>query len=308
VSRAAGNHIAVFVGADHHGAHPDLPRLRDLLAELEPDSAFRVSRLDEFCRGAETTKPQVLSGELRWSYRYTWTLQGVHGTRAPLKRRNSELELWLERFAEPLAALARRSGGRDRRPWLDHAWRTLVACQFHDVIAGTVSDAVAQSVAARHDAVEATARELVRDSVRDLVRHDPDAVRDLASQRRPSLVVWNAAARPRGGITIADLTLFRRDVRIGPPSRKEVRRDRDTSRSDWWQRAVKQWASRCWGSLPGSSDWRRRATIPTSTRWCACGWRSPRRRSRVSACLSGRWLRGARRHRTSRRGCGHGRW
>jgi alpha-mannosidase len=223
VSRAAGNHIAVFVGADHHGAHPDLPRLRDLLAELEPDSAFRVSRLDEFCRGAETTKPQALSGELRWSYRYTWTLQGVHGTRAPLKRRNSELELWLERFAEPLAALARRSGGRDRRPLLDHAWRTLVGCQFHDCVAGTVSDAVAQSVAARHDAVEATARELVRDSVRDLVHHDPDAVRDLASQRRPSLVVWNAAARPRGGITIADLTLFQRDVRVGPPSRKEVR-------------------------------------------------------------------------------------
>ena len=223
VARAAGHHVAVFVGADHHAAHPDMPRLRDLLAELEPENAFRVSRLDEFCRGAETTKPQVLSGELRWSYRYTWTLQGVHGTRAPLKRRNSELELWLERFAEPLTVLARRAGGRDRRPLLDHAWRTLVGCQFHDVIAGTVSDAVAQSVAARHDAVEAIARELVRDSVRELVHHDPDAARERAVPQQPSLVVWNPAARARGGVTVADVTLFRRDVRVGPPPHKAVR-------------------------------------------------------------------------------------
>ena len=223
VSRAASHHVAVFLGADHHAAHPDVPRLRDLLAELEPESAFRVSRLDEFCRGAEAAKPPVLRGELRWSYRYAWTLQGVHGTRAPLKRRNSELELWLERFAEPLAALARRAGGRDRRPLLDHAWRTLVTCQFHDVLAGTVSDAVAHAVAARHDAVEAIARELVRDSIRELVQHDPDAVREQATPPRPSLVLWNGATRARGGVTVADVTLFRRDVRIGPPSRTGVR-------------------------------------------------------------------------------------
>ena len=198
VSRAAGNHVAVFIGADHHAAHPDVPRLRDLLSDIERDSAFRVSRLDEFCRAVEGGKPPVLTGELRWSYRYTWTLQGVHGTRAPLKRRNSELELWLERFAEPLAALARRAGGRDRRPLLDHAWRTLVTCQFHDVIAGSVSDVVAQSVAARHDAVEAIARELVRDSVRELVRHDPDGVRDLGHP--PGRRSWYGTRRPVRGM------------------------------------------------------------------------------------------------------------
>src|SRR2546428_1305939 len=45
VERAAAKHIPVFVGADHHAAHPDVSRLRDLLAELEPQSAFRGSRL-----------------------------------------------------------------------------------------------------------------------------------------------------------------------------------------------------------------------------------------------------------------------
>src|SRR5438477_2210188 len=56
VQRATGKHIPVFIGADHHAAHPDVPRLRDLLAELDPQSAFRVSRLDEFFRPPWTAR------------------------------------------------------------------------------------------------------------------------------------------------------------------------------------------------------------------------------------------------------------
>ena len=218
VQRAAGKHIPVFIGADHHAPHPDVPRLRDLLAELDPQSAFRVSRLDEFFQAAaEGTKPTPLVGELRWSYRYAWTLQGVHGTRAPLKRRYSATELMLARVAEPLAALARRWGGRDRRPVLELAWRALVRCQFHDTIAGCTSDVVARAVDERLAGVEALGAELVRSSVHDLVRHDPDIARERAAAAAPTLVVWNAAARPRRGVMIADVTLFRRDIPVGPP-------------------------------------------------------------------------------------------
>ncbi|PYO29392.1 MAG: hypothetical protein DMD73_02125 [Gemmatimonadetes bacterium] len=218
VARAAGKHIPVFIGADHHAAHPEVSRLRDLLAELDPQSAFRVSRLDEFFQAAaEGAKPTPLAGELRWSYRYAWTLQGVHATRAPLKRRYSEAELMLTRLAEPLAALARRAGGRDRRPLLELAWRGLVRCQFHDSIAGCVSDAVAHALETRLGGVEALASEIVRGSVHDLAHHDPDAARARPADAQPTLVLWNPAARPRRGVAIADVTLFRRDVLVGPP-------------------------------------------------------------------------------------------
>jgi len=218
VQRAAGKHVPVFIGADNHSPHPDVPRLRDLLAELDPQSAFRVSRLDEFFQAAgEGAKPAPLNGELRWSQRYAWTLQGVHGTRAPLKRRYSAAELALSRVAEPLAALARRSGGRDRRPVLELTWRALVRCQFHDAIAGCTSDAVARAVEERLASVEALTAELVRGSVHDLVRHDPDVARERAAAAAPTLILWNPAARPRRGVMIADVTLFRRDVPVGPP-------------------------------------------------------------------------------------------
>ena len=219
VGRAGGKHIPVFIGADHHAAYPDVSRLRDLLAELEPQSAFRVSRLDEFFQAAaEGAKPAELQSELRWSYGYAWTLQGVHATRAPLKRRYSAAELLLERCAEPLAALARRIGGRDRRPLLELAWRTLAQCQFHDTLAGCASDDVARAMAARLAEVEALGAELVRGSVHELVRHDPDVARERAADVRPALVLWNPAARPRGGIVVVDITVFRRDILVGPSS------------------------------------------------------------------------------------------
>ena len=224
VERAAAKHIPVFIGADHHAAHPAVSRLRDLLAELEPRSAFRVSRLDEFFQlVGEGVQPAPLDGELRWSYRYAWTLQGVHATRAPLKRRATAAELCLERLAEPLAALARRAGGRDRRPVLELAWRTLVRCQFHDAIAGCTSDDVARAVDGRLTSVEALTRDVVRGAVFDLVRHDPDAARERAGDPAPALVLWNPAARPRGGVVVVDVTLFRRDVPVGPPSGRAPR-------------------------------------------------------------------------------------
>src|SRR5438094_554687 len=113
VERAAAKHIPVFVGADHHAAHPDVSRLRDLLAELEPQSAFRVSRLTS---------------------------------------------------------------------------------------------------------VEALAGAVVRGGLLELVHHDPDVAREHVTDAEPALVLWNPAVRPRGGVVVADITLFRRDVPVGPPS------------------------------------------------------------------------------------------
>jgi alpha-mannosidase len=225
VQRAAGKHIPVFIGADHHAPHPALARLRDVLAELEPASAFRVSRLDEFFQAAESTAAQPIAGELRWSCGYTWTLQGVHGTRAPFKRRHGVAELRLERIAEPLVALARYTGGVDNRALLETAWRALIRSQFHDTIAGTTADAVTTAAESRLTDVAAYAAELARVSLHRLVGHDPDAARERAGTAEPALALWNPAARPRGGVTIADVTFFRRDVLVGPPTAGRAPRD-----------------------------------------------------------------------------------
>lgn len=228
IARATGREIPVFIGADHHAAPPDVSRLHEQLSELERPNRVRVSRLDEFFAAAadEFRDAPVLTGALRFAPGYTWSLQGVHGTRAPLKRRMSLLEVWLTRVAEPLAALARRQQGRDYRAVLEQAWRALVQCQFHDTICGTTSDVVARETAVRLDAVEAYGDEVVRGAAFDLVGHDPDRAREQGVTQSPALALWNPAPRPRDGVVIVDCTFFRRDVLVGPPGGRAPRTGR----------------------------------------------------------------------------------
>ncbi|HEU5170037.1 MAG TPA: glycoside hydrolase family 38 C-terminal domain-containing protein [Gemmatimonadales bacterium] len=217
VARRTTPHVAVFVGADHHRAPADPARLRDLLAALEPDHEVRISRLDEFLRAAEAAagEPPEVAGELRWSYGYAWTLQGQHGTRAPLKRRNAALEARLERIAEPLVALAGPTAG-DLRAALAAAWRALLANHFHDSLCGTVSDAVAGAVAARFAEVDAIVSEVTRRALHLRVGYRPDAARDAPARAASRLVLWNPVPRRRRGVVLADTTWFRRDVLVGP--------------------------------------------------------------------------------------------
>jgi mannosylglycerate hydrolase len=225
VGRAASSHVAVFVGADHHAAHPALGRLRDLLADLESESVVKVSRLDEFFQAvAREAQLPTLRGELRRSAGYTWSLQGVHGTRAPLKRRHAEAELLLERLAEPLAGLSLSRSGGDRRPLLRRAWRLLIQSQFHDSICGCTSDAVARRVEARIEDAAELGREIARVSLNDLLGNDPDLAREDPERTEPRLVLWNPVPRQRQGIVIADLSWFARDVLVGPPGSRRARR------------------------------------------------------------------------------------
>ena len=219
VQRAASKQVAVFVGADHHAAHPGITSLRTLLSELEPESEFRVSRLTDFflAASAETAGAAVISGELRWSYGYTWTLQGVHGTRTPLKRRHAAAELALAGVADPLTALVLAGGGSDRRAQLNQAWRLLIQSQFHDSIAGCTSDAVSQRVETRLDDARSMALEIARTNLNELIGHDPDRVRAEPHLAEPQLVLWNPVPRRRTGVIVTDLSWFRRDVLVGPP-------------------------------------------------------------------------------------------
>ena len=225
LARATSRHLGVPVGADHHAAHPALVEAAEAIRSADPDAEVRISRLDEFLAAAESAAAETaaLEGELRWSYGYTWTLQGVHGTRAALKRRHALAELALERAAEPLAALARGAGRGDASPVLQEAWRTLLRAQFHDSIAGCTADAVARRVEARIEDAATLAEDVARRSADALLGNDPDLARGHPDRATPALVVWNPAARRRSGIAIADLTWLRRDVLVGPPGTRRPR-------------------------------------------------------------------------------------
>ena len=70
----------------------------------------------------------------------------------------------------------------------------------------------------------ATAREITRASLGEVLGYDADRSRERKSEARPALVCWNPAARPRQGVMVAEVTFFRRDVLVGPPSGRRGRR------------------------------------------------------------------------------------
>lgn len=218
--RAVTSHIAVFMGADHHAAPPDPVAIRDAIQALESGNIVRLSSLGEYFHAArrEASSAPSLSGELRWSYGHTWTLQGTHATRARLKRRHGAVELYLQRLVEPLAALTSLQAGPELSGIVRVAQRALVECQFHDTICGCCGDLVAREQEVRLTSVHAAGSESARIALHALSRHDPDAARDQLASVTPTLLVWNPVARVRGGVTMAEISFFRRDVLVGPPS------------------------------------------------------------------------------------------
>ena len=203
VARAGCGEIAVFLGADHHAMLRDVAGLRARLQALEPGNSVRVSGLREFFDAVEAAEPSapVLRGELRRGDAHAWVLQDVHSTRSRLKRLHGDVELGLSRIAEPLA-------GARREDLLHLAWRTLLASQFHDTLAGSTCDVAQREQEERLASVATVTEELLQPALRELAGTPPGS----------HLIVWNPAERARAGILTAELTFFRRDVLVGQMS------------------------------------------------------------------------------------------
>lgn len=221
VPRSGGGHVAVLVGADHHAADPGLAALPGRLAAIDAESEFRWSTVEQFFAAAGPGRATV-NGELRDSYGYTWTLQGVHATRAPLKRRHADAELLLSRLVEPLVALSASSMQGTWDAVLRQAWRELVQCQFHDTLGGCASDPVARAMRERLASVAYAGDELMRATLYAQAGHDPDAMRNGAPSR-PRLLLWNPVPRARAGVLLAQATFFVEDILVGPPGNRKPR-------------------------------------------------------------------------------------
>ena len=190
-------------GADHHARQPDrvaaiaaLARVAEPHEVLPATLAAFAHRLRHAATGVELP---VVTGELRDSAGWTWSLQGTFGTRAHQKRLNAQVERLLVREAEPWAALAWFT-----RDWahgsLRGAWRTLLSAQPHDTLCGCCNDEVSLAAERRW----ADARELgtaVRDAaIENLISYDAAQQRELEVNWQPTLVLRNPAARARGGV------------------------------------------------------------------------------------------------------------
>ena len=214
--RASYPRWLLLSGADHHRIPRNLPDVLEGLQRIDGDTAFVLASPQAYFSAipAHAVLPEV-EGELRHSYRYTWTLQGVHAVRARLKHAIAEGECLLTRWAEPQASLAVLEGAPDRRPLLELAWRTHVENCFHDTIAGCTSDRVARDAACRAARVATEARGILVDALHDRLALDRSDARQFTNEWQPALAVVNPSARARSGVVEATVTIAQDRVTVG---------------------------------------------------------------------------------------------
>lgn len=224
--RARSKHWLVMAGADHHAAQPDLPDVVEEFRALAPDCDVRMGSLGGYAASVrkwatERDEPlPLIEGELRAGHRHAWVLQGTHGSRLYLKQENTACQRLLERYAEPLSALAATRGGRDRRAELGAAWRTLLENHPHDSICGTSADGVHREMMTRFARCRDEADEIARAALLEVIGHDPGPARAAGRAAwKPALLLFNPSPRARGGVVEAEVALFRADVPVGQGSR-----------------------------------------------------------------------------------------
>jgi alpha-mannosidase len=195
---AAGTPILVMNGTDH--APPD-PRLMDRIAESgnRDDLHLEVGRLEDYLkRLSEAPLDDVPThrGELRSPSR-AHLLPGVTSARTWIKQRDFANCAILERYADPLAALANALGRGDGMiEFLDLAWRTELQNHPHDSICGCSVDQVHEDMKYRFDQAAMLAETVVRNASKALLDGGIDGVSGA-----PMLAVFNPTFAREAAVT-----------------------------------------------------------------------------------------------------------
>lgn len=203
---ATGPALLMLNGSDHLFPQPNVPDIVRDLRSTFPHVDVVHADLEEFVRAAQA-QPATLAthrGEFRGS-RYQHVLAGVLSARMYLKQANHRAETLLERYTEPLAALALMAGGADPRPLLRTAWRTLMLNHPHDSICGCSIDPVHREMLTRYEQVGQIGDDLCRRAIEHLAQRRDDPRDDRTGATH--LAVFNPLPVAHRGVLEAELLL-----------------------------------------------------------------------------------------------------
>ncbi len=196
--------LLLMNGIDH--AEPE-PRIPDIIAEANrrlPDVTLTQGTLADHLarvRASGVTLPEF-EGEFRWG-RYSEILQGVYSTRIHLKQQNHAGETLLEKYVEPVTALAWLAGAdvMDGTPdMVNLAWHWLLLNHPHDDIYGSGIDEVHHEMLYRFSQSKQIGDALVRDNLRLLARQV-----DCSAQDGTPIIAFNPLGWERREIVTADV-------------------------------------------------------------------------------------------------------
>ena len=186
LKRTSTNQLLWMSGSDHLWPYEKLPAVLKTLNEHFPDS-FIHSKLEEYIKAVKSCNisfPKI-EGEHRSGYRYSFLLQGVYSSRMYLKQMNEACQTSLERYAEPLNAIAKLYGQPSQLPFLNLAWKYLLQNHPHDSICGCSIDAVHREMVIRFEKCLQISNQITSHALSQLVSDVDDVEENI------SLYIYN---------------------------------------------------------------------------------------------------------------------
>ncbi len=166
--------LLLMNGTDHMEPWANLPQLIETARQQIRDAQIVHASLPMYVArlqndiAAQSLDLPIVKGELRNPKRHH-LLPGVLSTRMWIKQRNARAQMLLEKWAEPLAAIAALNHGPSLNAALVRlAWKYLLQNQPHDSICGCSVDQVHHEMALRFDWVEQIAEQVIADSLTTL--------------------------------------------------------------------------------------------------------------------------------------------
>jgi len=196
--RATTDLLLLPYGGDHRPADRELPaRIKEANQAIKGLGEIRWATLGEYLAALRERNPrlQTIRGELRaFGPDHPHILPGVLSTRLYLKQANFWAQTWLQRYAEPLSAMAWLAGRKYDAGLLWKAWEYLVQNHPHDSICGCSIDQVHREMLPRFD----HSRQIAEILSEQAAQHLNAAIdtEDLDAEAR-ALVVHNPLARRR---------------------------------------------------------------------------------------------------------------
>lgn len=167
-ARCNGQTIAVMDSMDHIPPATDVTGYLRRIREACPNVVPQHSNLPAFFAEARRTAGPLprRRGELREPSRerspYLWLIPNCVSARVRIKQANDACQNLMEKWVEPLVALAEATGHHPI-PWRNYlrvAWKNLLLNHAHDSICGCSIDQVHRDMQARFDAVRVLGEQL----------------------------------------------------------------------------------------------------------------------------------------------------
>lgn len=161
--------IPLISGYDHFPPQMNIGDSIKAANEMQDDIEFVMGNPEQYVLAVQERldNPEIYNMELIGS-RYHHILLGALSTRSYLKRQNFAAEVLLERYAEPIDAIASIYGYPDKPTLFDEAWKYILINSAHDSIHGSSVDEVHVEMESRFANVKQIASGIIHDAMKHM--------------------------------------------------------------------------------------------------------------------------------------------